>query len=200
MSAAPTLSELYGQAKLETQRLQRMLDAFSIPNRLGEPPILVEGLPPWEVKTRYALAVEAEERARVAYMREPLILILPYPTSGCVKGKHAIRADFKVLGGRGSVPTDTSVDILTYGVSELGLTDYNELQELCRSLRSWEAETDYALSMGHENPALSAVSAAKAHYAVRTILSTAPRLGFLRVPEATGTPGTEGAAGGAGAS
>lgn len=190
--SAPTLSELYGEAQLATQRLRRMCDAFSTPNSYGEPPILVEGLARCEVKERYRLAEEAEERARVAYMSEQMLLILPYPTSGSVKGKHAIRADFKALGGRGSIPTDTSAEILMYGVSELGLTDYSELQELCAKLCAAEWATDYELSIGRPTiAAIAANSAATASFAVRTILSTAPRLGFLRVPAT--------AAGGAGA-
>jgi hypothetical protein len=201
--SAPTLSELYGEAQQATQRLKRMLDAFR--NPLGVPPILVEGLAPWEVETRYALAVEAEERAREAYMTEQMLLILPYPTSGSANGKHVIRAEFKALGGRGSIPTDTSAEILMYGVSELGLADYSDLQKECENLRTAEWMTDYELSIGQETAAISArmfsssaIMAAKAHYAVRTILSTAPRLGFLNPPKVTDASGT--AAGGAGAS
>ncbi len=187
--SALSLSELYGEAKLATRRALGVLNSFR--NPLGEPPILVEGLSRREAEERYQLAVEAEERAKQAYENEMLILILPYPTYGFVKGKYAVRADFKVLGTRANVPSGTSAEILIYGVSELGLAEYGRLMIECCNVLFSEDEVEYELSTAPTNPVVSAVAAAKARYAVRAILDTAPRLGFLRVPT--------GAAGGAGA-
>jgi hypothetical protein len=182
--SAPSLSELYGEAKLATQRLLAMLNRFRHP--LGEPPILVEGLARREVEARYALAVEAELRAKRNYEAEMLILILPYPAYGFVEGKRTIRAEFKVLGTRATIPSDTSADILIYGVSELGLEEYWQLAEECNNVLIAEQDTECALSSTPYEPhgvLYPAISAAKARYAVRAILDTAPRLGFLRVPK-----------------
>ena len=190
MSTAPTLSELYGQAQVATKRALGVLNAFR--NPLGEPPALVEGLTRAEAEERYRLAEAAEGSAKRAYEAEMLILILPYPSYGFVKGKYTVRADFKVLGKRANVPTDTSAEILTYGVSELGLPEYWQLAEECNKLLSFEDEAEYDLSVAPYNPVVAAVGAVKARYAVRAILDTAPRLGFLRVPK-------DSAAGGAGA-
>ena len=182
--SSPSLSELYGEAKLATQRLEGMLAAFR--NPLGVPPILVEGLARWEVETRYALAVEAELKAKRNYESEMLILILPYPAYGFVGGKRTIRAEFKVLGTRATVPSDTSAEILIYGVSELGLAEYWQLAEECNNVLIAEHDTECALSSEPYEPRsvlFPAIGAAKARYAVRAILDTAPRLGFLRVPK-----------------
>ena len=189
--SAPTLSELYGEAKVATQRALGVLNGFR--NPLGAPPILVEGLSRYEAEERYRLAVAAEESAKRAYEAEMLILILPYPSYGFIKGKYTVRAGFKVLGTRANVPTDTSAEILIYGVSELGLAEYWQLAEECNKLLSYEDEVEYDLSTAPTNPVVPAVGAAKARYAVRAILDTAPRLGFLRTPTAATAAGGAGA-------
>ena len=185
-----TFSMIYGEAQLATRHLKGMLDNFR--NPLGEPPILVGGLARREVEARYALALEAEQKAKRDYENEILILVAPYPAYGFVGGARTIQAEFKVLGTRATVPTDTSADILIYGVSELGLADHKGLAEMCSNLLINTEKTEYLLSISSDDArAMSdhAIAAAKAHYAVRTILSTAPRLGFLRLPKGAATGG-----------
>lgn len=196
--SASTLSERYSEATAATKRALGVLNAFR--NPLGEPPILVEGRLRCEAEADYADAVAAEGSAQRAYEAEMLILILPYPSYGFIKGKYAVRADFKVLGRRANIPSGTSAEILIYGVSELGLADYTELAKECNNLLSYEDEVEYELSTTPHNPVVAAVGAAKARYAVRAILDSAPRLGFLRAPKDSAAGATAEGGAGAGAS
>lgn len=140
-----------------------------------------------EAEAAYEAALKAEQTAREIYTHEMLILVLPAiaPT----------KVNFKILGPRNKVPTDTWMDHGLYGVSELGLrADIRDvLQEECRKYLEADAAAAADASSDREGSGFLFKAVYLADARINAILVESPRVGLWKATK-------EASAGGAGAS